>query len=388
METGYKENIIDRSNEGINLTIEKTENNFLSPQHPEIVSASRSTDIPAWYAEWFINRLREGFVIWKNPFNQKPQKVFFDKTRAIVFWSKNPRNLMKYLREIDTLKEVGNNIKIKKIGYYFQFTLNDYEYEKLEPNIPPLVERIATFRELSDTIGKEKVIWRFDPLILSDNLTVEILLKKIENVGDQIRDKTSKLVISFIDIKEYKGKITPRLHKLGHNYREFEPNEIKTIFKGLKDLQDKWKDSGWEIEIATCAEKLPDGINLSDYGFKANRCIDDELLTKLFPDDEELMKVLNRVRKNKKQQTEQQPLFDEPEASSNNKKSNPLKDRGQRKECGCIKSKDIGQYDTCMHLCVYCYANRFEEIVNDRYQLYSDNKKKGKYSPTIIPDSD
>ena len=356
------------------MTLENTENNFLSPSYPVIVSASRSTDIPAWYAEWFINRLDDGFVYWINPFNQRKQKVSFDKTRAIVFWSKNPKNLMKYLPKIDK----------KGIGYYFQFTLNDYEYEKLEPNVPPLDDRIATFRELSDKIGPEKVIWRFDPLILSDDLTVDILLEKIKNVGDRIRHKTSKLVISFVDINEYQRKITPRLQRLRSDYREFKSDEIKVFFEGLKKLQDEWKKGGWDLEIATCAEKCPTGVNLSDFGFMPNRCIDDDLLAKLFPDDKELIKYLKKDSTEKEQQT----LFSEPAAQLNNKKRNPLKDPGQRKECGCITSKDIGQYNTCKHLCVYCYANTSDKTVNERYQLYSESEKKRKYSPTIVPGSE
>jgi len=147
---------------------------------PAIISASRATDIPAFYSEWFINRLRAGYVKWFNPFNGKPQYVSFENAKAIVFWSKNPRPLFRALDEIAE----------RCPAFYFQFTLNDYQAEGLEPGVPPLDERIATFRELSAGIGRERVIWRFDPLIITDELNVEKLVKKIEIVGDRRRQSS------------------------------------------------------------------------------------------------------------------------------------------------------------------------------------------------------
>lgn len=359
---------IEQNHTGIISTVKNAEDGLMPPTYPVVVSASRATDIPRWYSDWFINRLNEGFVIWTNPFNQKQQKVFFDKTRAIVFWSKDPQNIIKYLPEIDA----------KGIGYYFQFTLNDYEKERLEPTVAPLDKRIATFKELSEKIGKEKVVWRFDPLILSEDLTVNKLLEKIKAVGEKIHNHTSKLVISFVDINEYQRKITPRLRGLRSDYREFRPDEIISIADGLKLLQDEWG-----IKIATCAEKIPVGVDLSKYNFAQNRCIDDDLLARLFPKDKELMTYLKRDQIDQNQQN----WFGEPVAQSplTNKKSNPLKDLGQRKECGCIKSKDIGQYNTCMHLCAYCYANTSDKSVKARYERYL---RSGKNSPTIVSGSE
>ena len=113
---------------------------------PVIVSASRSTDIPAFYAKWFINRLAAGYCVWYNPFNQKAMRISFNKTKVIVFWTKNPEPLIEYLPELDK----------RGIRYYFQFTLNDYESEGFEPNVPALEQRIETFKRLSSLIGKEK----------------------------------------------------------------------------------------------------------------------------------------------------------------------------------------------------------------------------------------
>ena len=119
-----------------------------------------------------MNRLENGYVVKKNPFNQKKEYVSFKNTRLIVFWTKNPDPIMGHLNEIDK----------KGIGYYFQYTLNDYEAEGLEPNLPSLEDRIITFKTLSDRINKEKVVWRFDPLVLTDVITKEHLVEKVENL--------------------------------------------------------------------------------------------------------------------------------------------------------------------------------------------------------------
>lgn len=122
---------------------------------PLIISASRATDIPAFHADRFFRFLESGYVQWVNPFNRQVQYVSFAKTRVIVFWTKNPKPLIPYLSELNR----------RGIGYYFQYTLNDYEQEGLEPNMPAMEDRLQTFMDLSQQIGKEKVIWRFDPLI-------------------------------------------------------------------------------------------------------------------------------------------------------------------------------------------------------------------------------
>lgn len=321
---------------------------------PVIISASRSTDIPAFYADWFISRLRKGYVKWINPHNQQPQYISFIKTRVIVFWSKNPKNIMKYLPEIDS----------RKINYYFQFTLNDYEDEHLEPNISPLDERISTFIELSNKLGKDRVIWRFDPLILSDNLSIDTLINKIKNVGDRIHNYTQKLVISFVDIKEYK-KVENNLKKSGHSdYREFSYNEKREFAKKLSELNLHWK-----LNIFTCAEE----IDLSEFNIEKGCCIDYYLLVKLFGHDKELQSFLVPS-----QQT--QLLNFDPKMTAK-----LLKDPGQRKECGCIYSKDIGQYNTCMHLCTYCYANHSPSIVRKNYDNFIRQSESNHYSETILP---
>jgi hypothetical protein len=281
---------------------------------PVIVSASRRTDIPAFYAEWFVRRLRAGYVRWVNPFSGQAQYVSFAKTRAVVFWSKNPQPLLPHLAELDR----------RGIGYYVQFTLNDYEAERLEPGLPPLATRLATFRELSRTLGTAKVLWRFDPLLLADGLDVAGLVERVAGIGGALHPYTEKLVIAFADIERY-AKVRSRLRRFGAGCRELSSEEMRAFAEQLADAA-----RGWGLQIATCAE----AIDLSKFGIGHNQCIDDSLLERLFPQDAEMMAFLG-------------PKEDR----------HRIKDKGQRTECGCIVSKDIGSYDTCPHGCRYCYAN-------------------------------
>lgn len=320
--------------------------------HPVILSASRSTDIPAFYSEWFVNRLDAGYAIWVNPFNRNQrQKVFFDTARAIVFWTKNPDPLLKHLPSID--EKIPN--------YYFQYTLNDYEKEGLEPGLDPLGDRIAVFQKLSDRIGKERVIWRFDPLILSDELTSDLLLQRIERIAREIHNYTEKLVISFVDIATYK-KVERNLGKKSIQYREFTEDEMLSFMDSLLDLL-----KPYNLEIATCGEKIQHSR------IAHNKCIDGELLGQLFHTDRELMEYLGY---------EDWQIDLSGKMQLIKKKEKKLKDSGQREACGCIKSKDIGSYDTCMHLCTYCYANAHESTVRANYAQYK--KTEGK-SEAILP---
>lgn len=279
-------------------------------QAPLIISASRSTDIPAFYADWFFRRFDRGYVRWRNPFSGQDSYVSFGNTRFIVFWSKNPAPLLPYL---PMLKERG-------IGCYIHFTLNDYEAEGLEPNVPPLSQRIETFRRAVEALGRGAVVWRFDPLILTDKINIDTLLEKIAHIANALTGYTEKLVFSFADIESYK-KVSRNLRQSCINYREWDEESMRESAARLSTLN----RNNWNFRLATCAER----IDLSEYGIGHNRCIDPELISRLAPDDEILQNFLYNAKT----------------------------DTGQRKACGCILSKDIGAYSTCPHGCLYCYAN-------------------------------
>ena len=336
-------------------------------QAPIIISASRSTDIPAFYAKWFINRLRAGYCVWYNPFNQQPMYVAFKNCKVVVFWTKNPKPLIPLLKELD---KIG-------IHYYFQFSLNDYEKEDFEPNLPSLKERIDTFKELSKLINKEKVIWRFDPLIATPMLTPQDLLKKIWSVGNQLKGYTDKLVFSFIDINNYRKvrrnliNESPQFTKETIEKSEFTTDQMNEIAKGLAQIREHWKQEGWKISLATCAEQ----IDLEQYNIEHNRCIDGNLMKQIFADDNELVYYLNYGKL-----PEKNLLFGD-ETNLLPKSIEKLKDKGQRKDCGCTISKDIGMYNTCPHFCHYCYANTSRDVVL-KNRLLSHQEENQKFAPS------
>jgi len=319
-------------------------------QAPVIISASRSTDIPAFYSEWFINRLKIGHVAWYNPFNQKRMYVSFANAKVVVFWSKNPKPLIPYLKLLDE----------RQIHYYFQFTLNDYDRERFEPMLPPVDERIETFKELSDEIGKEKVIWRFDPIIISPQHTPRDMLVKIWKIGEKLKGYTDKLVFSFVDINAYrKVQLNLKSFSAKSIYQALELTEaqIEEIIVGLVKSRERWKSEGWNLSLATCAEQGDWGR-----GIKHNSCIDAELLKHIFYDDADLMYYISYG-----QLPNQKTLM----LHEIKHKSVNLQDKGQRKACGCIISKDIGMYNTCPHHCVYCYANTSFETVESNVAAHN-----------------
>jgi len=282
-----------------------------------IISASRRTDIPAFYSDWFINRVREGWCFVPNPLNYHQLSfvpLIPEEVAAIVFWSKNPAPLMKYLDEIDE----------RGYRYYFQFTLNDYP-EEFEPGLPSINERIGTFKKLSDRLGNPRVIWRYDPIIISNFTPANFHTAKFAQIADSLKGYTNRVMVSFVD---YYQKTELRLEKLRKFGFEFENNFEQTPEASIlmRELGEIAKHSG--IEIFTCAEE----VNFSSVGVTPGRCIDPDLIQQIW-----------------------------------SIKGNEKKDPTQRSVCLCAVSKDIGINDTCLHGCTYCYATRKDEVARKRY---------------------
>lgn len=279
-----------------------------------IISASRRTDIPAFFTDWFLNRIDEGYLLVRNPMNLHQisrLNLSPDIVDCIVFWSKNPARM---INKLDRLRQYV---------YYFQFTITGYG-QRLEPNVPSIQETINTFSILSGLIGKEKLIWRYDPIILTDDLDINYHIKSFENIASQLQGKTCRCVISFVDM--YK--------KTRHNMAPFKLTniDINVISKLAVFLRNICKEYGFEL--TSCAEK----IDLSTYGIQHGRCIDDKLIEEIsgYTLDSE-------------------------------------KDPTQRPECGCIASIDIGAYNTCAHECLYCYANYDHGRVHSNYAIHDPN---------------
>lgn len=315
--------------------------NIVEAPAPCIISASRSTDIPAFYADWFFHRLKQGYSVWRNPFNGVDSYISYKNAAFIVFWSKNPKPLLEHL---PYLKERG-------IEYYIQYTLNDYVNERLEPGVAPLQERIDTFKQLVDYGGLGRVIWRFDPLILTDKIDQVRLLEKVSNIATQLQGYTEKPVFSFADIVGYR-KVKANLEANHINYSEWTEPQMIDFARQLWALNQQWN-----FRLATCGEK----IDLQKFGVEHNHCVDDELMIRFGWRNKSLMDFLGV-----EVCTMQASLFDEPilppgaikldDAHYAIKKTDN-RDKGQRQFCGCMVSKDIGQYNTCPHQCEYCYAN-------------------------------
>ena len=285
-----------------------------------ILSVSRRTDIPAFYSEWFFNRLREGFVYVRNPMNiHQVSKIVLspEVIDCIVFWSKNPSPMLPRLDEL------------KDYMYYFQYTINPYD-KSLEVDVPKKDGIIIdTFKSISEKIGPERVIWRYDPVLLTDQMNKEYHLRYFEEIAKRLKGYTNTCVISFIDL--YK--------KAQSNLKDTEVRE--PCFHEMIELAAKMCVIAMQygMKIQTCAEE----IALESVGVKHGKCIDNALI-------EDLLGVKLVVSK----------------------------DPNQRKECGCVQSIDIGEYNTCAHGCKYCYANFKDSVVAQKRASHDPN------SPLLI----
>ena len=291
-----------------------------------IISASRRTDIPAFYSEWFMNRIAEGFMFTQNPFNSDQiSRISLKKedVDAIVFWTRNAEKLIPYFPTLDS----------KGFNYYFQYTVTGYP-RTLEKSVPQTVKAIETFCRISDMIGPARIVWRYDPILVSNLVDISEHKRLFSKIAAMLEGKTKRVVISVADM--YK-KTERNLKKVeGLIFSDLTLNK-ELLLELAEFMSTTAKLHGMEIQ--SCAEK----IDLSLAGIDHGKCIDEKLLRSEFG--------LNL---------------------------SPEKDKGQREECGCIKSVDIGQYNTCLHGCSYCYATFNENTV------ITNKRKHDPTSPFLI----
>ncbi|MBP3702800.1 MAG: DUF1848 domain-containing protein [Lachnospiraceae bacterium] len=278
-----------------------------------IISASRRTDIPSYYSEWMINRLKEKYVLVRNPMNiHQVSKIDLspEVVDAIVFWTKNPTPMLGYLKELEEYK------------YYFQFTLSAYgpDVEKNLPSKNKII--IPTFQRLSKEIGKEKVIWRYDPIFFSEQYSMEYHCRYFEVLASKLAEYTEKCTVSFMDM-----------------YRKTERNVkslfiVKDTYEMQVELLQRFVEIAKEygIYIDTCAESN----DFRDLGVEHAHCIDKARI-------ERICKY----------------------------KLNVEKDANQRTECGCVASIDIGAYNTCKNGCLYCYANYSVNTAERNFDMHN-----------------
>lgn len=288
-----------------------------------ILSVSRRTDIPIFYLDWFFNRIKEGYVLVRNPMNYyQVSRISLDPKLidCIVFWTKDPTNILARLDELEDYK------------YYFQITVTPYD-NNIEKNIKNKENIVNSFKKLSDEIGKERVIWRYDPIILTNEITIEYHLKKFKELAEELSNYTELCIISFLDL----------YRKTERNMKEIKPLRITNedmIYIGneLSQIAEKYN-----IRMETCSEK----IDLSETGIMHSKCIDDILISKII-----------------------------------GQKLDIGKDKNQRDICGCVSSIDIGAYNTCQNGCLYCYANYSEIAVKNNV------KKHNRESPFLYGNSE
>ncbi|MCL1985997.1 MAG: DUF1848 domain-containing protein [Betaproteobacteria bacterium] len=271
-----------------------------------------------------MRRLREGHCVWVNPFNRARQYVSFCHCKWIVFWSKNPAPLIPHLEE---LRDRGLDVSV-------QFTLNDYEAEGLEPGLPLLRRRVETFVRLSELLGRERVLWRFDPLLLGADLPVDELLERITRLAGGLQYFTDTLTFSFVDIAPY-ARVRARMRKRFPAIREPGREEVLRLAEGIAQGNSALR---MPLALAACAENA----DLSASGIRAASCVDAARIGRLCPEAVSLP---------------------------------PVRDAGQRAACRCAPSKDIGAYGTCMYNCAYCYAQSSKNASHARLPFCADTSE-------------
>jgi hypothetical protein len=277
-----------------------------------ILSVSRRTDIPNYYSEWFLNRIKEGYLYVRNPFHARQVSkitVSPERVDCIVFWTKNPEPMFSRLDELDAYP------------YYFQFTLTGYGRD-IESHIPHKKKvMIPIFQTLSDRIGREKVIWRYDPILFTDRYSPQYHIRAFEQIAKELHGYTSKCVLSFVDLYAKNKKSMEELRCFS-----LTEQDLTAFAAEIAQIADRYG-----MRAASCAE----AADWSSVGIEHSCCIDKELIEHI-----------------------------------SGCKIRAGKDRNQRNECGCIESIDVGAYNTCRNGCRYCYANDSPERVLQNCRLY------------------
>ena len=273
-----------------------------------ILSASRRTDIPTYHGAWFMNRLREGFVLTRNPMN--PSQIHRlplspDVVDCIVFWTKNAAPFMKHLDELDRMG----------YRYYFQHSLTPYEAD-MEPGLPPKDQLLKQVAALGRRIGPSRLVWRYDPILLTPRYTIDFHKTAFDRFCNTLASVTDEVVISFIDLYA-------RLRKT--DLRACTTTEMTELAGLLANIA-----AGYGLTIRVCSETM----DLSPYGVQPGSCIDPRRIERVLGCPLKLSKA-----------------------------------NGQRSDCGCYESVDIGAYNTCLNGCRYCYANYSDESIRRNMKL-------------------
>ena len=268
-----------------------------------LISVSRRTDIPAYYGPWFMNRIAAGYCLVKNPFRpDQVRRVSLEpeQVEGLIFWTRRPGPFLRHLDALDPFP------------FYFQVTLNAMS-TVLEPHLPPEDESCRQFVALASRLGRERVVWRFDPLLVTDLTPPAEILSRFSRLCHLLSAHTRRVVVSRAQLYTKVRRRLGRVAGLKVTDLQAEPGLSHDLLGSLAEIAARHG-----LSVYLCADKE----DYSHLGLNPGRCIDPEILNGAYG--------LNLK---------------------------PPRDRGQRKECGCAQSVDIGAYNSCLHGCVYCYAN-------------------------------
>ena len=282
-----------------------------------IIQTGSRTDIPAFYADWFANRLKEGYVYVRNPYNMTYITKYIlhpSVVDIICFCTKNPEPMLKYM---DLLKPYG---------MYWYVTITGFGRD-IEPNVPDISDVVETFKILSEIVGPDSIGWRYDPIFLDEKYTKEYHVEKFSEIASQLHGYTHDCVISFIDLYQKVKKNFPEVKTLEKEDRLFLGEKMTKIAESH------------EMTLRPCGE----GKELEVFGADCSGCMT-------------------------------QPIY---EKAIHNTMNFP-KNKNARSTCACFLSNDIGMYNTCLHMCKYCYANYDIRTVMD------NNANHDPLSPLLI----
>ena len=294
-----------------------------------IISASRRTDVPAFYSDWFMKRIDAGHCDVPNPFNPaqitrvslKPEDV-----DVLVFWTRNASPLLRRLDELDR----------KGYRYLFLYTVMDNP-RPVDPRCPSPEQALATFKTLSDHMGPERVIWRYDPVVFSNATNAEFHMKTYETLAKQLRGYTRHSIMSVVNVYRKVRQRVTALREKGIDFLECEGEAFAELMRFMASAA---RENG--MALSSCAQER----DLTAHGISPGKCIDDSLMRKSFGSE-----------------------------------ASRKKDPSQRKACGCVVSKDIGMYDTCLYGCIYCYATTSVARAKENYRRHDPE------APSLIPRS-
>ena len=261
-----------------------------------IISASRRTDIPAFHMDWMMNRLRAGYCLVRNPMVANGvYRIDLDPKNvdAIIFVTKNPAPIIPHLKEIASMGHLA----------LFQVTITPYGRD-IEPEVPFKADVADAFKAVSERIGADRMIWRYDPIILNDRINVEYHRRKFELLCRELEGYTRRCTFSFLEMY---GKLHDR-----PELRSITFAEMDAMAEMMVPIAERYG-----MKLSYCCAKH----DLSRFGIEPRGCIDRQMMRSLNIPFEEM--------------------------------DSPLRDG-----CRCVKNIDIGSYDTCLHNCIYCYANR------------------------------